>query len=59
MKVFKILHLNILDFAIVRDTSTFHGVNKGPPSTRQMVSNGLLNKKMTLKIKMKTLIAWR
>jgi len=39
------LHLNIPDSAIVRDMSTFHGVNKGPPSTRQMVSNGLPNQK--------------
>ncbi len=39
------LHLNIPDSAIVRDTSTFHGVNKGLPSTRQMVSNDLPNKK--------------
>jgi hypothetical protein len=30
MKVFKMLHPNTSDGAIVRDTSTFHGVNKCP-----------------------------
>jgi hypothetical protein len=43
MKVFKMLHLNIPDVAIVKDIDTFHGLSKGPPSIRQMVSNGLLN----------------
>jgi hypothetical protein len=53
------LHLSILDNAIVRGTCTFHGVNKGPLVARQMVSNDLPNKNLTLKIKLKTLVAWR
>jgi hypothetical protein len=30
MKIFKMLHLHILDGAIVQETSTLHGVHKGP-----------------------------
>jgi hypothetical protein len=30
MKVFKMPHPNIPNGAIVKDTGTFHGVNKGP-----------------------------
>ncbi len=45
MKVFKMLHLNILNTAIIRDMGTFHEVKKCLPSTRQMVFNGLLNQK--------------
>jgi len=59
MKVFKMLHLNIPDNAIVRGTCTFHGVNKGPLVARQMVFYDLPNKNLTLKIKLKTLVAWR
>jgi hypothetical protein len=29
MKIFKMLHLNILDDAVIRETSTLHGVQKG------------------------------
>ncbi len=43
MKVFKMLHPNIPNIAIVKDMGTFHEVNKDPPSIGQMVSNGLLN----------------
>jgi hypothetical protein len=39
------LHPNIPNAAIIRDTSTFHGVNKCPSSTKQMVCNDLLNQK--------------
>jgi hypothetical protein len=43
MKVFKMLHPNIPNIAIVKDMGTFHEVNKDPPSIGQMVSNGVLN----------------
>jgi hypothetical protein len=46
MKVFKMLHLNILDGAIVRDMGTFHGVNKVPPKARHMVCNDLLDQQL-------------
>jgi hypothetical protein len=37
MKVFKMLHPNIHDGAIVRDMGTFHGINKGPLTIGHMV----------------------
>ncbi len=48
MKVFKMLHLNIHDGAIVRDTSTFHGINKGPPIVRHMVCDDLLDQQLDI-----------
>ncbi len=35
------LHPNIPNGGIVRDTNTFHGVNKCPPTTRNMVCDDL------------------
>jgi hypothetical protein len=46
MKVFKMLHPNILDGAIVRDMGTFHGVNKGLPTSRHMVCDDLLDQQL-------------
>jgi hypothetical protein len=43
MKVFKMLHPNIFDGAIVTDTCIFHGVNKGPPTSKHMVCDDLLD----------------
>ncbi len=37
------LHLNIPDGAIIRDTNTFHGVNKCLPIARHMVCDDLLD----------------
>ncbi len=37
------LHPSIPNSAIVRNTSTFHGINKGPPTTRHMVCDDLPN----------------
>jgi len=48
MKVFKMLHPNIFDGAIVRDTCTFHGVNKGPPTSRHMVCDDLLDQQLDI-----------
>jgi hypothetical protein len=48
MKIFKMLHLNILDGAIVRDTCTFHGVKKGPPIARHMVCDDQPNQQLDL-----------
>ncbi len=48
MKVFKMLHINNLDGAIVRDTGTFHGVNKGLPTSRHMVCDDLLNQQLDI-----------
>jgi hypothetical protein len=41
MKVFKMLHPNIPNGAIIKDISTFHGVNKCPPIARHMVCDDL------------------
>ncbi len=59
------LHLNIHDNVIVRDTSTFHGINKGPPTIGHMVCDDLLNQQPNIDPKnedvgildMKTIIA--
>jgi hypothetical protein len=59
MKVFKMLHFNILDGAIVRDIGTFHGVKKGPPIVRHMVCDDRPNQQLDLDPKMKTLVLWR
>jgi hypothetical protein len=59
MKVFKMLHLNILDGAIVRDTGTFHGVNKCPLATRHMACDDLPNQQLDIDSKMKTFVSWK
>jgi hypothetical protein len=41
MKVFKMPHPNIPNGAIVKDTCTFHGVNKGHITTGHMVCDDL------------------
>jgi hypothetical protein len=43
MEVLKMLHPNIHDGAIVGDTGTFHGVNKGSPTIGHMVCDDLTN----------------
>jgi hypothetical protein len=48
MKVFKMLHLNILDGAIVRDMGTFHGINKCPPVAGHMVCDDLLDQQLDI-----------
>jgi hypothetical protein len=48
MKVFKMLHPNILDGAIVRDTGTFHGINKSPLAARHMVCDDLHDQQLDL-----------
>jgi hypothetical protein len=48
MKVFKMLHPNIPDGAIVRDTGTFHGVNKCLPATRPMVCDDLPDQQLNI-----------
>jgi hypothetical protein len=65
MKVFKMLHLNIHDGAIVRDMGTFHGLNKGLPKIGHMVCDDLPNQQLDIDPKnedvgildMKTIIA--
>jgi len=49
MKVFKMLHPNILNGAIVKDMGTFHGVNKGPATIRYMVCDDLLDQEIDIK----------
>ncbi len=53
------LHLNILDGAIVRDTGTFHGVNKCPLATRHMACDDLPNQQLDIDSKMKTFVSWK
>jgi hypothetical protein len=48
MKIFKMLHPNILDGAIVKDTGTFHGINKGPPTARHMVCDDLPDQQLDI-----------
>jgi hypothetical protein len=52
MKVFKMLHPNISNGAIVRDMSTLHGVNKGPATIGHMVYDDLLDQEIDIKKKM-------
>jgi len=51
MKVLKMLHLNIFYGAIVRDVSTFHGVNKGLAATGHMVCDDLLDQEANIQEK--------
>jgi hypothetical protein len=51
MKVFKMPHPNIFNGAIVTDTSTFHGVNKGPTTTGHMVCDDLHDQKVNIQEK--------
>jgi hypothetical protein len=51
MKVFKMPHPNILNGAVVRDTGTFHGVNKGPTTTKHMVCDDLHDQKANIQEK--------
>ncbi len=44
-------HLNIPSGAIVRDTCTFHGVNKGLPIARHMVCDVLPNQELDIEEK--------
>jgi hypothetical protein len=48
MKVFEMLHLNIPYGAIVKDTGTFHGVNKCPPIAGHMVCDDLLDQQLDI-----------
>jgi hypothetical protein len=48
MKVFEMLHPNIPYGAIVRDTSTFRGVNKCPPIVKHMVCDDLLDQQLDI-----------
>jgi hypothetical protein len=48
MKVFKMLHLNILNGAIVRDKCTFHGINKCPPTSKHMICDDLLDQQLDI-----------
>jgi hypothetical protein len=48
MKIFKMLHPNIPNGAIVRNTGTFHGINKGPPTARHMVCDDLLDQQLDI-----------
>jgi hypothetical protein len=44
-------HPNIPNGAIVKDTSTFHGINKGPTTTRHMVCDDLHDQKTNIQEK--------
>jgi hypothetical protein len=57
MKVFKMLHLNIPNGAIVRDMSTFHGVNKCLFATKHMVCDDLPDQQFDINEIMKTLVS--
>ncbi len=48
MKVIKMLHPNIHDGAIVRNTCTFHQINKGPPTIGHMVCDDLPNQQPSI-----------
>ncbi len=45
------LHLYILNGAIIRDTSTFHGVNEGLVVARHMICDDLFNQEVNIQEK--------
>ncbi len=51
MKVFKMLHPNIPNGAIIRDMGTFHVVHKGLATVGHMVCDDLPNQKVNIKKK--------
>jgi hypothetical protein len=48
MKVFKMLRPNIPDGAIVRDTGTFHGINKCLLASRHMICDDLPDQQLDI-----------